>query len=1273
MARLTKSEIEKNLLAGKKIEWKDAAGKNASITLDAAKQRRLFEFLLGSKVRDIKAMPDSFISGLATAFTAVGDPAVIQAAAAASTGKTGPWKIHSIKTEGFGGVNAWKGAPFQLHLDGQSVLFEGPNGSGKSSLTAAIVWALSGERPRDQADAPSDEAKPVFGVNNNKLGDWPPVATYPNDALEILLPPAVSVELTFSNPSGSFAAIKRSFDGKKMDVVRDAQLHIPPILLEAGLLMPSRLPKLRFDTGRGKLTEAVQTLTGLDDLIELGIFIGNLCHKGRDYLSYKSADLKLAKAEFDNQIEAAKEALAKVSVTVADFKIADTDDDSGAMAAFGKGLSDKAGEMTKVVSDDLAVGLDLTNAPTQKALAQALQAAETDLALGLSALKKWDTFQTIAAALPEASRTAIAAKLAEAKAELASAIAYHEKAESDSRYRLKAANAQWHAEHGGGAIEDCPTCAHSLMDKPELKAELAALQSAGEAATRKLSVNMTTIMADLEKALPLNLRRFLSEGAPNTPRADLSAEFTATFVAADRYTQYLAKCGSLAKAALEKSPAAEMAAVEAEVEATPDTVGVLKRIAIVERLCSLAMWFETNSADWLTWWQQSAVTEAAEGGDVAVTDPESLTAHITRIGKSLGDAEPYRVGAEATRKAWKQGKDARKIEKELERRQEIADALAQLKNLGNLAESQARDAINDLSDRIGKIHSANYLSDTLKFQDAMLEKKAGLIVRGQLGADIRIDATLIANTSWIRGVLWAFMFALREEAVEQMGGDEFPILVLDDPQQTFDAIHRHRWAEHIAKLQKAAPTVQVVLSSYDDQFLALLGVDGVTGRHALIASAGAELGHIGVFEGDALDRQWKKVVTENTPKAAQDYMADVRKYVEGMLKLMLRGEDPSARTFVIGDSRQKLSEFHNAKREPWAQNIFDTLAKALGKGVKEIKFIETAHHSDGANMGMAEAADVEIYWRKTLRPALEKAFRIAREHRALHGGLSALHAMPPTVDLPDGRKTALAAVTLPLVGSAAALTDGKAADGCFNLQIDGKAKETFTLKAHAIYRLTTPTLEPVARPGDLLLVSEFQKPTAKSLVVARSEDRLLARRLEIAENHSDIAVLTANAINPRMIAPPVVAKLSTLTLQKVIGVIYDHGKSAFGKPSDVEVCDCGGDAHVKSAFTNMQGVVEVDGHSAEPHALDKQFLIIANALPVAEAIKKLEGQPVIAEDSTGARYFKRLRSAAAGFVILESLEIGGDFSPVVLAEKAGTGPHVQTIWPVLGVLFERPS
>ena len=65
-------------------------------------------------------------------------------------------------------------------------------------------------------------------------------------------------------------------------------------------------------------------------------------------------------------------------------------------------------------------------------------------------------------------------------------------------------------------------------------------------------------------------------------------------------------------------------------------------------------------------------------------------------------------------------------------------------------------------------------------------------------------------------------------------------------------------------------------------------------------TAGAELGYIRVFEGGELDRRWRRVQKEKTQKAAQVYMAAVRVYVEGMLKLMLRGEDVKVPTFVFG-------------------------------------------------------------------------------------------------------------------------------------------------------------------------------------------------------------------------------------------------------------------------------------------------------------------------------------------------------------------------------------
>ncbi len=168
------------------------------------------------------------------------------------------------------------------------------------------------------------------------------------------------------------------------------------------------------------------------------------------------------------------------------------------------------------------------------------------------------------------------------------------------------------------------------------------------------------------------------------------------------------------------------------------------------------------------------------------------------------------------RTAWKSGKLAAEIEKELKHREAIADSLMPLKNLGPLAESVAREAIEGLSDRIAELLKQIHLTEQLQFHDARLHRKEGLVVRGGFVPDLRIDATLVANTSWLRAVLWAFLFALREEAVEQVGTDPFPLLVFDDPHSTFDAEHRHRWGQYIASLQSGRSKAQIILTTYDE-------------------------------------------------------------------------------------------------------------------------------------------------------------------------------------------------------------------------------------------------------------------------------------------------------------------------------------------------------------------------------------------------------------------------------------------------------------------------
>jgi Peptidase S24-like len=187
------------------------------------------------------------------------------------------------------------------------------------------------------------------------------------------------------------------------------------------------------------------------------------------------------------------------------------------------------------------------------------------------------------------------------------------------------------------------------------------------------------------------------------------------------------------------------------------------------------------------------------------------------------------------------------------------------------------------------------------------------------------------------------------------------------------------------------------------------------------------------------------------------------------------------------------------------------------------------------------------------------------------------------------------------------------------------------------------------------------------------DDRILARRFEIADNHSDVAVLTAQAINPRQIAPPVIAHKGTLILHKIIGVLYDDSAWSAPEESAMEVCECGGEAVFTGLAADALGLVEVVGQSAEPHALNGQYLMVKNEITAIEALKTLDGKPIIAADTDDNRYFKRLRIVGTDRIVLESLDSGGDYGPIVLGLPGKGTNCLERVWPVAGILFELPS
>ena len=1093
------------------------------------------------------------------------------------------------------------------------------------------------------------------------------------------------VELTFQASDGSTAKVERTLDSGKVTSTIDPQFDIPFVLIETGLLMPARLAQLRLDEGRGRLTDAVQKLTGLDDLVSIGMLVEGLCHQSREYRSYRSKDLEIGRRKFHDALTVARDALAPVELEVPAFVPSDTTDDQGRMSTLGKQLAARATELTQVVSGDLAEGLDLSNPKVQHQVIGIVAAAEEDLKVGIEGLDTWISLQSIGQAFNSEASSKVRAALTKAVADSEEALRLLEKSTADPKFQLKALAAKWHKEHRTGPVENCPLCERGLQGSPSLAEELEVLRSVGDAAARTFDDNVNSILTNLEAATPTSMANIDAAILTLNPHIRLLEELRATFVLSERYDKYLVRVGALVDAALSNVPMNDPTPSEPRPVPTGADVldKVTQRMAILEYLLALSDWFNTHSSDWKAWWRSLAAPESESSEEEVIPEDEvkdesatreSLTALVSRLTDALATAAPYRAAAGAMREALSVGKTVAEIELEVNRRKEIADSLQPLKSLKPLCEAIAREAIDGLSGRISKLLDRIHLTEELRFQSTQLKRKEGLIVRGAFAPDLRIDATLVANSSWLRAVLWAFLFSLREEAVAQMGHDSFPLLAFDDPQSTFDAQHRHMWARYVVSLQSGPSKVQLLLTTYDENFLGLIKVDGIEGRQALIGAAGSEGNRVAIFEGESLDREWTTTLKENTPKAALSYMFAVREYLEGMLKLMLRGEDADIPTLTLGDLRHRLSQFYGAQRAPWNQSPFRKLIASLEPGRPEVKYIQGSHHTTGRNYGMGEASTVEEFWRKTLGPTLGRACRTEREHRLVHGGLHSLHAPPPQADLPEGYQETVRAIPLRLLGRAAALSDGRVADGNVDMDqfVEG-AQLPVVLGRHFAYRLTASTLEPVAWAGDIVLVKEHGEPSENSLVVAVSEERILARRFEIADNHTDIAVLTAQAINPRQIAPPVIAHKATFRLHKIIGVLYGESSWGTSPHSNEEVCDCGGERILSRLAADALGLVEVIGQSAEPYTLNKQYLIVKEPVVSRTSLGSLQGRPVIASDSDDSTYFKRLHCVSEYKIVLESLDSTGTYSPVILSFPGSAEICLDNVWPVGGVLFELPT
>ena len=1279
-------QATERLLSGSELSW-PASGEahGGSITLSTPGQRRLFSYLLGADSGDVAEGKETLFGGVIAAWKDEDSDPAPEASETDAGASSGPWRLHRIETTNFGGLNTYAGPVFVLEIGGENWCLEGSNGSGKTMLASAIIWALTGYRLRehDGLDLTGGVREPVYNTAGGKIGAWPPLVTYPESAANLAEMAIVEVKLVFADLSGEQALASRtlvsSADGDAAITVDiDPRLTVAAQLIEAGLLMPARLAHIGFGSKSGSLYEAMKMLTGLDQLADIALGASAFHNKGRRFRKY-ARDNGIARLEtsFVSDIGKARELVEDTSLTISDKIVIEDEKLPGNLQELATAASTQAGNFLALLKSEISEEIDLATTEGRRQLSRAVNTARDIVGKKTEGVVLFAAWAALKNAPDDDAFKGLHDGLVDFEAKLDVALEWHAKQLVDDKLRLKALASRFFLPADELSMsETCPLCAQHLKTEEQraLVAELGALEVDSEAAERSINDACSDIDKALRTLLPQPIQDHFQMLTSMDPTADYGTAVRDRYVKSAPFSDVLVGIAQ----SVEGQAALQMASLpnfyyqpfDPATRPEPAPAIELRRfIHDVRRIIALADWWAEHRGAFVDAW--STLLGKTEGDDKG--SPDSVKSMLKKLEEANERAEPLDKIAIHLNHAKKTAIEWLNINTEQRTRDAIAEALEPLKDLKNLVHAETRRSIQSLSGRVGAILYDIRLKDRFDFENTELNKRE-VTVHGRFGEGYKIDAQLVANASWLRAILWAFIFAMREDAIEDQGCCVFPLVVLDDPQLTFDPKNKRKWAEKIVKLANLdtsrADSVQLFLATHERQFFDIVtAASGIAGEQGMIARPHGENGVAQILNGTKLERGFAKAKSDGCDEQAYNYVRDVRVYCEDLLRIMLRPESYELTENTLGALKRLLVGYQEIHVPPFDRPIFIKLTKALSeKHNGAVVHMNATSHTNDGTIGLAQAEDVERYWKETLQKRFLKAFMVAADYDA-YGGDSRLHAYPETIiEFPATPSNAIARANLLKTGIAvAAASDGRVGDGTISLEEWGAA-ESLKLHNHSAYRISGSTLEPVATIGDVVLVRNYGEPQARNLVVAAHGNHFVARRLNLPEEHPGMAVLTGQGTNPYTLCEPIIVPVDKLLMRKIVGTLLMPAKT----PAPVASGDVTPLDDTSEIVSMLDGVrlFKVAGRSMEPIALENQFVITREEMVDETTLTRLEGTLVIAIDDNGARYFKRLRRRD-DLIILESANSYASTPSELLSLGGGAYPELTHILSVVGVLFEE--
>lgn len=1272
------------LLAGKELAWnKYRDHKAGSITLDKPEQRRLLEFLLAADSSKAASGDETMFAGLVAAWENEGhDPAKtkIEADGKASAKS---WRLDRIEAFGFGGLTIFGGKPFDLYVGGNNWCLEGQNGSGKTSLVSAILWALTGKRIREH-EGPVDERgerEDVESDDGTKVGNWPPLAAYPTTIADLGKQAEVWVRLTFKADGDTATAYRQivspPIGNAQIEEQIDGRLKAALRIAEIGILMPARLAKIGFGKNSLTLYEAVKQLTGLDQLSDIADGCAAFGAGNRKFMKYaKDQGIENYERRFADSIASAKQLAEEF-----DFKLPETiglgkKDMAETLKEAAKLASESAGKHLEILKSEIPATIDTTTTEGRNAVKAAVSSARGLVTQGPKAIPLFQTWKSLTDASTDVDFANLPTALKAAKVNLKNGLEWHDRQTADGKLRLKALAAQSFVPIKD-ADADCPLCMSPLDDEKKrvLAVELGELKTNADAAERKIADVCRGIQEAVIAAVPVAIRNSRTIIDRMDPAEAYAVAMHEKFVMDESFSNVLTGLAASAMSLVEGQKGSLPHFTYAEIKPTegePESVTKLRReIHALERLIALVEWWKTAHPAFGEAWG-ALIGKKQEDGTFPA---DSVEGKLTMLEQALGHARPlddlakHLTSAAIAVTTWVQ------IDTSQKTREAIKDALEPLKTLRVLVAAETASSIAGLSGTINAICARICLKERLAYEEAVVGRKE-VSVTGSFSSGMRINAALVANTSWLRAILWSFVLALREETLTAMGFNPLPLVVLDDPQGTFDPRNKRKWAQELVRSANMPTTdllsSQLIVTTHERNFYQMMvDHEKFVAQQGLIGGVNKISGVATVANGGELQRVYDEAKANSNDSTAREYIRKVRIYCEDLVKFMLRSVNNQIPDMTLNELKEELRKLCKAHVAPFDRKAFEALINALNESQKAVQYINEPHHKDDESFGVAEADVVREYWDKSLLDKIHTAFGVFDTFELYTGEPRTFPWAKNVIEFPDGHKGKVKESEMQQTGiAAAAKTDGRAGDGILTVK-EWDAGDKVVLPNHDVFQLAAGTLDPVAGIGDLIIVSNYAKINPRNLVVAASGSTLLARRLNKPENHSEIVVLTGQAVDPSTLPQPIIVQPDT-EFRKIVGTLFTSHLLPVPPIDPEREFVAVPDPNILDKTLKGARLFKVEGRSAEPIALEGQFLITRDKPVKADTIASLNGRLVVGIDEDGARYFKRLRCHKK-IVVLESLNPDGLTAAEVLSlDGSHSLPKITEALEVIGVLFELP-